>query len=83
MLAPSRLLDRSRNVASLLLVPGNAVPSNRVRNQHSHTSGETYYDVLGVPRTSSAEAIKTAFRTVRLHADLPSCKTPINELSEY
>ena len=69
MLMPRRLLDRSRNLESLLLVSGGAVLGSRVKAHQLHTSGETYYDVLGIPRGSSTEAIKAAFRAVRLHPD--------------
>ena len=62
-------MTRSQSLASVLLVPSGQLP--RQEYQQLHTRSDTYYDVLGVPRTSSTNAIKSAFRTVRPSAVSP------------
>ena len=64
MLSPRRLLRRSQSLASVLLSGGVLEPPLQSGNR-SKSRSYTYYDVLGVPRASSTDDIKSAFRTVR------------------
>ena len=79
------MLPHSRRLTCCLFFPTirseSAIPAGCLfdqRIQHLHNNRSTYYDVLGVSRTSTVASIKAAFRTVRSKYSRCCCNSNCN-----